>query len=104
MPVGEYWSQKVWKTKIDYPLQQYYRFHRLSKQYHSKEKWISDSAISFIEEAELVRDPFFKKKTKIDALGFEFNFKAGLTEPPGNPGVMEKFLYKDDRPADCLGP
>jgi CheY-like chemotaxis protein len=94
LPAGEYWSQKIWKTKIDYPLQQYYRNHRLSNDYQAKEKWINECAINFIDEAELVKDPFFKRKTKIDSLNFDYNFKAGLTDAPGNPMVMEKFYTK----------
>lgn len=94
MPAGEYWNQKTWATKIEYPLQQYYRFHRLSNQYQAKEQWINECAVNFIEEAELVKDPFFKKKIKVDSLDFDFNFKAGLTDIPGKPGVMEKFYTK----------
>lgn len=93
-PKASVWT-KPWNKKIDVPLQLFYRFHRLSKEYYLKEKWIGLSAKDFIEKAEMVKDKqLFKRYTKIKDVGFSLKFKTGIKTPPPSPKDMDSFYIK----------
>ena len=92
-PSGKYWKTP-WKGKIDFPLQQYYRYHRLSASYQEKETQVNDFANQYIEAAERVADRFFKNVLKVENLDFDSSFKSGLYAPPGDEKAMSKFYTK----------
>lgn len=93
-PKAKYWADEAWKGKINYPLKDHYRHFRLSSNYDAVEKWLSDCALAYIEEAEMVQDKLFPKKGKVSTLDFPFLFKAGLPHAPSEPETMKKFHIK----------
>lgn len=93
-PKAKYWKDETWQGKMDYPLNVFYRHHRMSKQYLEKENWISTCALKYIEEAELVKDQLFRNKKTIDDLGFSYQFKSGQMAPPTDAKSMNNFYTK----------
>lgn len=92
-PRATSWTQP-WKNKIEKPYIDFYRVFRLAPDYYVKEQWIANCAVSFIEEAELVRDTRIKHIDKVSNQNFPTVFMSGIKGNPSDHGNMDKFYIK----------
>ncbi len=93
-PVKGYWNT-VWKNKVLYPYHDFYRYHRMSRAYLEKERWINESALHFVEAAMLVKDKRVSTINDIRNLPFKPQFMTEMKESPHeSEKAMEKFYVK----------
>lgn len=89
LPKEGYWN-KTWKNKIEYPLSQFYRFHRLSSDYQQNEVRIAEMAEDYIRQAEYV----FSSLNAVEVQAEKLELMTGVKHPPDDEATMEKFFHK----------